>query len=67
MTEAYIVDAVRTPRGIGKPGKGALSSLHPQHRAVTVLKALQQRNSIGTSEVDDIICGMAPAIIIERV
>lgn len=27
MTEAYIIDAVRTPRGIGKPGKGALSHL----------------------------------------
>ena len=25
MTEAYIIDAVRTPRGVGKPGKGALS------------------------------------------
>jgi acetyl-CoA C-acetyltransferase len=57
MTEAYIVDAVRTPRGIGKPGKGALSSLHPQHLAVTVLKALQQRNAIDTAEVDDIIWG----------
>lgn len=57
MTEAYIVDAVRTPRGIGKPGKGALASLHPQHLAATVLKALQQRNAINTAEVDDIIWG----------
>ena len=57
MTEAYIVDAVRTPRGIGKPGKGALASLHPQHLAATVLKALQQRNAIDTAEVDDIIWG----------
>jgi len=57
MTEAYIVDAVRTPRGLGKPGKGALASLHPQHLAATVLKALQQRNSIDTAEVDDIIWG----------
>jgi len=57
MTEAYIVDAVRTPRGIGKPGKGALADLHPQHLAATVLKALQQRNAINTAEVDDIIWG----------
>jgi len=57
MTEAYIVDAIRTPRGIGKPGKGALASLHPQHLAATVLKALQQRNAINTAEVDDIIWG----------
>src|ERR1044072_7556321 len=57
MTEAYIVDAVRTPRGLGKPGKGALTNLHPQHLAATVLKALQQRNAIDTAEVDDIIWG----------
>ena len=30
MTEAFIIDACRTPRGIGKPGKGALSEIHPQ-------------------------------------
>jgi acetyl-CoA C-acetyltransferase len=55
MTDAYIIDAVRTPRGIGKPGKGALSHLHPQHLAATVLKALKERNNINTAEVDDII------------
>ena len=33
MPDAYIIDAVRTPRGVGKPGKGALSHLHPQHLA----------------------------------
>lgn len=55
MPEAYIIDAVRTPRGIGKPGKGALSHLHPQHLAATVLKALKDRNDLDTSTVDDII------------
>src|ERR1700738_4283212 len=57
MAEAYIIDAVRTPRGIGKVGKGALAGLHPQHLAATVLKALQRRNDINTAEVDDIIWG----------
>src|SRR6201991_5001495 len=57
MAEAYIVDAVRTPRGSGKPGKGALSKMHPQHLAAAVLKALQQRNDINTAEVDDVIWG----------
>jgi acetyl-CoA C-acetyltransferase len=57
MVEAFIVDAVRTPRGAGKPGKGALTKLHPQHLAVTVLRALQERNGINTAEVDDIIWG----------
>ncbi len=55
MTEAYIVDAVRTPRGIGKQGKGALAHLHPQHLGATVLKALRDRNGLDTSKVDDII------------
>ena len=55
MTEAYIIDAVRTPRGIGKPGKGALSHLHPQHLAATVLAAIRDRNNLDTATVDDII------------
>ena len=55
MTEAYIIDAVRTPRGVGKPGKGALSHLHPQHLAATVLKAIKERNNLDTSKVDDVI------------
>ena len=55
MAEAYIIDAVRTPRGVGKPGKGALSHLHPQHLAATVLKAIKVRNNLDTATVDDII------------
>jgi acetyl-CoA C-acetyltransferase len=55
MPEAYIIDAVRTPRGIGKPGKGALSHLHPQHLAATVLKAIKDRNDLNTADVNDVI------------
>ena len=55
MTEAYIIDAVRTPRGIGKVGKGALANEHPQHLAATVLKAVRDRNNLNTADVDDII------------
>ena len=57
MTDALIIDAVRTPRGIGKFGKGALAGMHPQHLGAAVLKALQERNDINTAEVDDIIWG----------
>ncbi|MAI89504.1 acetyl-CoA C-acetyltransferase [Ponticaulis sp.] len=57
MPDAFIIDAVRTPRGIGKVGKGALADLHPQHLGATVLKALQDRNDLNTAEVDDIIWG----------
>ena len=57
MTDALIIDAVRTPRGIGKFGKGALADMHPQHLGAAVLKALKERNGINTAEVDDIIWG----------
>ena len=57
MGEAYIIDAVRTPRAIGKVGKGGLAHLHPQHVAATVLKAIAERNNLNTAEVDDVIWG----------
>jgi acetyl-CoA C-acetyltransferase len=57
MTDAYIIDAVRTPRGIGKNPKGALSQIHPQRLGSTVLKAIAERNRINTAEVDDVIWG----------
>ncbi|MFN5758908.1 MAG: acetyl-CoA C-acetyltransferase [Sphingomonadaceae bacterium] len=55
MADAYIIDACRTPRGIGKPGKGALSHMHPQHLAATVLKAIKDRNNLKTEDVQDVI------------
>ncbi|MEL7480778.1 MAG: acetyl-CoA C-acetyltransferase [Pseudomonadota bacterium] len=57
MPDAYIIDACRTPRGIGKVGKGSLAHLHPQHLGATVLKALATRNELETSRVDDIVWG----------
>lgn len=57
MSEAYIIDAVRTPRGIGKPGKGALVGMHPQHLAATVMRAIADRNPVDTAEIDDVIWG----------
>ena len=57
MTEALIIDACRTPRGIGKVGKGALADLHPQVLGATVLKALAERTGINTADVDDVIWG----------
>lgn len=57
MADAFIIDACRTPRGIGKQGKGALAHLHPQHLAATVLSAIRDRNKLDTATVDDIIWG----------
>ncbi|MBG7604779.1 MAG: acetyl-CoA C-acetyltransferase [Actinobacteria bacterium] len=62
MSDALIIDACRTPRGIGKPGKGSLAHLHPQHLASTVLKALVERNEFDTSDVDDVIWGTSAQI-----
>jgi acetyl-CoA C-acetyltransferase len=57
MADAYIIDACRTPRGIGKVGKGALASIHPQQLAATVLKAIAERNHLNTADVDDVVWG----------
>ncbi len=57
MSNAYILDACRTPRGIGKVGKGALAHLHPSYLGSTVLKALAERNDLETAEIDDVIWG----------
>ena len=57
MSQALIIDACRTPRGIGKQGKGALADMHPQHLGAAVLRALAERTGINTADVDDIIWG----------
>jgi len=62
MADAWIIDAVRTPRGIGKVGKGALAHLHPQHLGASVLKALKERNNLNTAEVDDIVWGCSAQV-----
>ncbi|WP_339488203.1 acetyl-CoA C-acetyltransferase [Pseudomonas sp. EL_65y_Pfl2_R95] len=56
MTEAYIFDAVRTPRGKGKKD-GALYSVKPVNLIAGLLAALQTRNNLDTSHVDDIVLG----------
>ncbi|WP_380780959.1 acetyl-CoA C-acetyltransferase [Sphingomonas sp. R86520] len=67
MADAYIIDAVRTPRGVGKSsanGKkgGAYAGMHPQHLAAAVLVALKERNHIKTEDVDDIIWGTSAQV-----
>jgi acetyl-CoA C-acetyltransferase len=59
MADAYIIDTVRTPRGIGKMGKGALSTMHPEHLSAAVLAALKERNNLNTADVDDVIWGVS--------
>ncbi len=57
MAEAWIIDAARTPRGIGKAGKGSLADVHPQRILSSVLKELAERNSLATEDIDDVIAG----------
>lgn len=57
MKEAWIIDAARTPRGVGKIGKGALTEVHPQRILSTVLKALGERNNLDSDDIDDVIAG----------
>lgn len=54
-TEAYIYDAIRTPRGIGKPGKGSLYEVKPIDLVTNLLESLKQRHNLDTSQVDDVI------------
>lgn len=54
-TEAYIYDAIRTPRGIGKPGKGSLYEVKPIDLVTNLLEALKLRHNLDTSQVDDVI------------
>lgn len=62
MSEAWIIDACRTPRGVGKYGKGALSDIHPQQLGASVLRALKDRAGIDTADVDDIIWGTSAQV-----
>jgi acetyl-CoA C-acetyltransferase len=57
MATAYIIDAVRTPRGRGKIGKGALSHIHPQELLAQTLNYLSQRTGIETRDVEDVVAG----------
>ena len=63
MGTALIIDTCRTPRGIGKQGKGALAHLHPGHLGATVLKALQERNGFDSADVDDVIWGTSAQVV----
>jgi acetyl-CoA C-acetyltransferase len=56
MTDAFILDAVRTPRGRGRPD-GSLHSITPIQLAAQALAALRDRTSLDTSMVDDVVLG----------
>jgi acetyl-CoA C-acetyltransferase len=57
MGEAWIIDAVRTPRGKGRKDVGALVQTHPQELMATTLRALATRNALDPHDVDDVVVG----------
>jgi acetyl-CoA C-acetyltransferase len=62
MTEAYIYDAVRTPRGRGKKD-GSLHEVPPTRLAAHTLEAIRDRNGLDTATVDDIIFGCVDPVM----
>ena len=56
MTDAFILDAVRTPRGRGRPD-GSLHPITPIQLAAQALAALRDRHQLDTKAVDDVILG----------
>ena len=57
MVDVFVVDAVRTPRGRGRAGKGALSGVHPQEMLAQTLNQLARRTGIERADVDDVVIG----------
>jgi acetyl-CoA C-acetyltransferase len=57
MGEAWIIDAVRTPRGRGKAETGALSGIHPQELFAQTLNALVERTALQPRDVEDVVVG----------
>ncbi len=60
-TKAYVLDAVRTPRGRGKKG-GALYEVAPIELLATLFRALEDRKGLDTSQVDDVMIGCVTAV-----
>src|SRR5258708_15738479 len=56
MTDAYIYEAVRAPRGKGRKD-GSLQEVTPVRLAVTALQAIRDRNKLDTHLVDDVVLG----------
>src|SRR5689334_18376727 len=57
MREVFIYDAVRTPRGRGKAGKGVLSGVHPQELLAQSLNRLAAKSGLDKRQVQDVVIG----------
>ena len=57
MNEVWIIDAARSPRGLGRADKGSLSGIHPQRLLSQVLSALENRNQLTPANIEHVIIG----------
>ncbi|HEU4455398.1 MAG TPA: acetyl-CoA C-acetyltransferase [Longimicrobium sp.] len=62
MPGAYIIDAVRTPRGRGKKGKGSLTEIHPQELLAQTLNQVAERTGIDREDVEDVVVGVVSQV-----
>jgi len=62
MPEAWIIDAVRTPRGKGKPETGGLYGIHPQELLAQCLNGLRERAGFDPADVEDVVAGIVSAV-----
>src|ERR1700704_5575588 len=61
MSEAFVFDAVRTPRGRGR-SSGSLHEVSPLRLVAGVLRNIRNRNDLDTGHVDDVILGVADPV-----
>jgi acetyl-CoA C-acetyltransferase len=57
MADVFIYDAVRTPRGRGKAGKGGLSNVHPQEMLAQTLNHMADRRKLDKNLIEDLAIG----------
>ncbi|HZJ66137.1 MAG TPA: acetyl-CoA C-acyltransferase, partial [Kofleriaceae bacterium] len=57
MTDVFIFDALRTPRGRGKAGKGGLANVHPQELLAQTLNHMADRRKLDKNLVEDMAIG----------
>jgi acetyl-CoA acyltransferase len=62
MADAFIVEAVRSAVGVGKPGKGALSNTRGDVLLAHVLQALAKRSKLDPAAIEDVVCGVVTPI-----
>lgn len=59
MVDTYIIDAARSPRGIGRAPAGSLSEFHPSRLLAKVFEGIAERNGLNSADIDDVVVGCA--------